>query len=74
MFTKSENKTSLSSGIIKSLKSPEKAQVVLIVKNERCNKRLVIDYSQRHLDVCPLPNTDELFEKISGMKYTTNQT
>ena len=53
--------------------SPWKSQVV-VTKNERSKKRLVIDHSETinrftQLDAYPLPNVDELVNKIAKYKY-----
>jgi transposase InsO family protein len=59
----------LREGIIEPSDSPWRAQV-LVTKNTRQKKRLVIDYSQTinkftHLNAYPLPRIDDLVQKIA---------
>ena len=68
-FIESEIKRMLSEGIIEPSSSPWRAQVV-ITKNERHKKRLVIDYSQTinrftTLNAYPLPRIDETVNRIA---------
>ena len=68
-FIKNETNRLLAEGIIEPSDSPWRAQVV-VTKNERHKKRLVIDYSQTinkytNLDAYPLPNIEETVNKIS---------
>ena len=67
-FVENETKRLLDEGIVEPSDSPWRAQVV-VTKNERQKKRLVIDYSQTinkftNLDAYPLPSIDETVNKI----------
>ena len=68
-FIKNETNRLLAEGIIEPSDSPWRAQV-MVTKNERHKKRLVIDYSQTinkytNLDAYPLPNIEKTVNKIS---------
>ena len=68
-FIKEEVRQLLAEGIIKPSYSPWRAQV-LVTKDERHKRRMVVDYSQtvnRYtlLDAYPLPNIDEQVAKIA---------
>ena len=68
-FISRETNRLLEEGIIEASDSPWRAQVV-VTRNERHKKRLVIDYSQTinkftNLDAYPLPNIDETVNKIA---------
>ena len=68
-FIRSEVQKLLKEDIIEPSNSPWRAQVV-VTKDERHKKRLVIDYSQTinlytELDAYPLPKIDEMVEKIA---------
>jgi len=67
-FISSEVNRMLAEGIIEPSSSPWRAQVV-VTKNERHKKRLVIDYSQTinrftTLSAYPLPRIDETVNRI----------
>ena len=69
IFIASEITRMLSEGIIEPSNSPWRAQVV-VTKNERHKKRLVIDYSQTinrftTLNAYPLPRIDETVNRIA---------
>ena len=60
-------------GIIEQSNSPWRAQV-LVTSNERHKRRMVVDYSSTinrytYLDAFPLPNINELAEKVAQFKY-----
>ena len=68
-FIKNETNRLLAGGIIEPSDSPWRAQVV-VTKNKRHKKRLVIDYSQTinkytNWDAYPLRNIEETVNKIS---------
>ena len=68
-FIKEEVRQLLAEGIIEPSYSPWRAQV-LVTKDERHKRRMVVDYSQtvyRYtlLDTYPLPNIDERVAKIA---------
>lgn len=68
-FITNEIKNLLKEGIIEESMSPWRAQV-LVTKNERHRKRMVIDYSQTInkftlLDAYPVPNIEDLVAKIA---------
>jgi hypothetical protein len=72
-FISSEVQRLYKEGIIEPSTSPWRSQVV-VTRNERSKKRLVIDYSQTInrftcLDAYPLPRVDELVNKISQYRY-----
>ena len=72
-FIPSEVEHLYSEGIIEQSTSPWRSQVV-VTKNECSKKHLVIDYSETinrftQLDAYPLPNVDELVNKIAKYKY-----
>ena len=69
-FIQSEVIRLLQEGIIEQSNSPWRAQVV-VTKNERSKKRMVVDYSQTvnrftQLDAYPLPRIDDLVNKMAG--------
>ena len=71
-FIKNEISKLLRDGIIEESKSPWRAQV-LVTKNERHKRRMVIDYSQTinrftYLDAYPLPTIEEIVSKVSQSK------
>jgi len=68
-FIKTETNRLLAEGIIEPSDSPWRAQVV-VTRNDRHKKRLVVDYSQTvnkytNLDAYPLPNIEETVNKIA---------
>ena len=68
-FIDEEIENLLSKGIIEPSKSPWRAQV-LVTKNERHKRRMVIDYSQTinrytYLDAYPLPRIDEQAHELA---------
>ena len=72
-FIRSEVDRMLSEGIIEPSNSPWRAQVV-VTKNERHKKRLVIDYSQTinrftTLHAYPLPRIDEIVNRIANIEF-----
>ena len=72
-FIQEEVSKLLKDEIIEPSQSSWRAQV-LITKDERHKKRMVIDYSQTvnrftHLDAYPLPRIDELINEIAKTKY-----
>ena len=75
-FIQSEVQRLLQKGIIEPSTSPWRAQVI-VTKDPRAKKRLVIDYSQTvnrftQLDAYPLPKIDELVNKIATYRvYST---
>ena len=71
-FITAEMQRLLEQGIIEPSDSPWRAQVV-VTRNERHRKRLVIDYSQTinrftQLDAYPLPRIDDTINKIAQYK------
>ena len=71
-FITAEIQRLLEEGIIEPSDSPWRAQVV-VTRNERHRKRLVIDYSQTinrftQLDAYPLPRIDDTINKIAQYK------
>ena len=63
----------LNDDVIEESQSPWRAQV-LVTRNERHKKRLVIDYSQTinrftYLDAYPLPSIEEIINKVSQAKF-----
>ena len=71
-FITAEVQQLIEKGIIEPSDSPWRAQVV-VTRNERHKKRLVIDYSQTinrftHLDAYPLPRIDDTINKIAQYK------
>ena len=71
-FIRSETERLLKEGIIEPSDSPWRAQVHVV--NNQAKRRLVIDYSTTinkftYLDAYPLPNLDQLVNKISSYKY-----
>ena len=69
LFIAAETKRLLEEGIIEPSDSPLRAQVV-VTKNEKQKKWMVIDYSQTinkftQLDAYPLPRIDETVNKIA---------
>ena len=71
-FITAEVQQLLEKGIIEPSDSPWRAQVV-VTRNERHRKRLVVDYSQTinrftQLDAYPLPRIDETINKIAQYK------
>ena len=63
----------LSEGIIEPCRSPWRAQV-LVTKDDRHKKRMVIDYSRTinkfsYLDAFPLPRIDDMAFEVSRAKY-----
>ena len=76
MFIKGEVQRLLSEGMIEPSPSLWRAEVV-VTKYSNHKKRLVIDYSQTinkftQLDAYPLPNMDDLINKISQFKVFTS--
>ena len=75
-FIKNEVSHLLSEGVIEPSYSPWRAQV-LVTKDDRHKRRMVVDYSQtinRYtvLDAYPLPNIDEVVAQIAkGRVYST---
>ena len=72
-FIREEVQKLLKEDIIETSNSPWRAQVV-VTKDERHKKRLVVDYSQTinlytELDAYPLPRIDEMVEKISEYEF-----
>ena len=72
-FIKNETCKLLKQGIITESYSPWRAQV-LVVKNENHKKRMVVDYSRTinpytEVDAYPLPNLNEMINKIAHYKY-----
>ena len=72
-FIKKETQKLLDEGIIKPIKSPWRAQVLVTKETERYKKCMVIDYSQTinrytELDAYPIPRIDDMVSKIS--KYS----
>ena len=72
-FIEEEVAKLLENGVIKPSQSSWRAQV-LITKDERHRKRMVIDYSQTvnrftHLNAYPVPRIDELINDIAKAKY-----
>ena len=68
-FIKTVTNRLLAEGITEPSDSPWKAQIV-VTRNERQEKRLVVDYSQTinkftNLDAYPLPNIEETVNKIA---------
>ena len=68
-FIDSEIRKLLEAGIIEPSTSPWRAQV-LVTKNERQKKRMVVDYSQTinrftYLDAYPLPRLDQMVETLA---------
>ena len=68
-FIRSEVQKLIKEGIIEPCNFPWRAHV-LVTKDERHKKRLVVDYSQTinlytELDAYPLPRIDEMVEKIA---------
>ncbi|XP_046844913.1 uncharacterized protein LOC124438758 [Xenia sp. Carnegie-2017] len=71
-FITTEVQRLLDEGIIEPSESPWRAQVV-VTRNDRQKKRLVIDYSQTinrftHLNAYPLPRIDDIVSKIAQYK------
>ena len=71
-FISDEVRRLLKDGIIEKSASPWRAQIV-VTKNERHKKRMVIDYSQTinrftYLDAHPLPRIDDMAQKVSQYK------
>ena len=72
-FIEEEVAKLLEDGVIEPSQSSWRAQV-LITKDERHKKRMVIDYSQTvnrftHLDAYPVPRIDEQINDIAKAKY-----
>ena len=72
-FIKEETRRLLQEGIIEPSISPWRAQV-LVTKNERHKRRMVVDYSNTinlytELDAYPMPNISDMVNKISQYKY-----
>ena len=76
IFIRQEIEKLLQEGIIEPAVSPWRAQV-LVTKNERHKKRMVIDYSQTNnrfteLNAYPIPRIDEQINKIArGKVFST---
>ena len=76
LFIKQEIENLLKEGIIEPASSPWRAQV-LVTKDERHKRRMVVDYSQTinrftHLDAYPLPKIDHQINSIAKCKiYST---